>query len=663
MRSNQKQSRGSSSSTRSASLKFLSERIEPAVASAKTAFMLLLLASFVALAGIGCDEVDERISPSTPTPISTTGTGSPEPPATSTSQDATSTIPASAPVATGLVIPVSVGVVASDWPEYDRGTWRHWTDEDSDCQNARQEVLIAESVRDVTYETEDQCRVDSGLWIGPYTGDNVEDPSALDVDHMVPLENAHRSGAWSWDEEQKREFANYLGYENHLIATTSRANRSKGSRGPEKWRPPLEEYWCVYAIDWVTIKNQWRLTVTEPEYLALSEMLATCDTTVLLQPRQGTPPSPPTPTVAPSLPKDLRYDPFGPDRNCGEFDTYDEALAFYLAAGGPESDPHRLDVNSNGEPCESLPGGPSAEESTAPADEAATKSVAPMPTNAPEDANCAEDGTSPGNSNSLPASDTGERSASDCLPAPPTAGLIPQRPPSTLAPTVTPLPTPAPTHAPVSSPTPVPTTPPVTPMPDVNCSDFSDWQSAQDFFESNRGPSTDPHGLDTNGDGVACQSLPGAPIPEASIPGTTTRTPTPSPTLRPTPVSKAFVGLPFDPNGPDRNCSDFSSWWDAQNFYQAAGGPAIDPHGLDRNGDGTACESLFGVSQDEPEPSTPAQQTSPSQDDFEDRNCSDFTTWQEAQDFFLSEGGPGDDPHRLDRDKDGEACESLPGAP
>ena len=423
------QSSGYSSSTGSSLLEFLPAWIEFSATSTKTAFVLLLYASLVALAGIGCDDVNERISASTPTPISTTGTGSPEPPATSTSQDATSTTPASAPVATGLVIPVSVGVVASDLPEYDRGTWRHWTDEDSDCQNARQEVLIAESMRDVTYETEDQCRVDSGLWIGPYTGDNVEDPSALDVDHMVPLENAHRSGAWSWDEEQKREFANYLGYENHLIATTSRANRSKGSRGPEKWRPPLEEYWCVYAIDWVTIKNQWRLTVTEPEYLALSEMLATCDTTVLLQPRQGTPPSPPTPTVAPSLPKDLRYDPFGPDRNCGEFDTYDEALAFYLAAGGPESDPHKLDVNSDGEPCESLPGGPSAEESTAPADEAAAKSVAPMPTNAPEDANCAEDGTSPGNSNSLPASDTGERSASDCLPAPPTAGLIPQRPP------------------------------------------------------------------------------------------------------------------------------------------------------------------------------------------------------------------------------------------
>ena len=40
-----------------------------------------------------------------------------------------------------------------------------------------------------------------------------------------------------------------------------------------------------------------------------------------------------------------------------------------------------------------------------------------------------------------------------------------------------------------------------------------------------------------------------------------------------------------------------------------------------------------------------------------DMNCSDFSTWREAQDFF-EQAGPGD-PHRLDRDGDGIACEGL----
>jgi len=43
-----------------------------------------------------------------------------------------------------------------------------------------------------------------------------------------------------------------------------------------------------------------------------------------------------------------------------------------------------------------------------------------------------------------------------------------------------------------------------------------------------------------------------------------------------------------------------------------------------------------------------------------DRDCSDFKTQKEAQEFFYSAGGPGDDPHKLDADRDGKACESLP---
>jgi len=43
-----------------------------------------------------------------------------------------------------------------------------------------------------------------------------------------------------------------------------------------------------------------------------------------------------------------------------------------------------------------------------------------------------------------------------------------------------------------------------------------------------------------------------------------------------------------------------------------------------------------------------------------DRDCSDFATQKAAQLFFLRHGGPRSDPHRLDADHDGVACESLP---
>lgn len=42
-----------------------------------------------------------------------------------------------------------------------------------------------------------------------------------------------------------------------------------------------------------------------------------------------------------------------------------------------------------------------------------------------------------------------------------------------------------------------------------------------------------------------------------------------------------------------------------------------------------------------------------------DKDCSDFSTWKQAQRFYKKHGGPRYDPHRLDADRDGIACESL----
>jgi len=43
-------------------------------------------------------------------------------------------------------------------------------------------------------------------------------------------------------------------------------------------------------------------------------------------------------------------------------------------------------------------------------------------------------------------------------------------------------------------------------------------------------------------------------------------------------------------------------------------------------------------------------------------DCDDFSAWKQAQRFYEFKGGPQSDPHNLDIDKDRCACESLPGA-
>ena len=49
-----------------------------------------------------------------------------------------------------------------------------------------------------------------------------------------------------------------------------------------------------------------------------------------------------------------QYDPTEPDLDCGDFRNWQEAVDFYVAAGGPNRDPHLLDRDGDGEPCESL---------------------------------------------------------------------------------------------------------------------------------------------------------------------------------------------------------------------------------------------------------------------------------------------------------------------
>ena len=162
------------------------------------------------------------------------------------------------------------------FPEYDRDFYNHWRDEDSDCQKARDEVLIAESEIPVTFKAGGECKVLTGRWTDPYTGEVFTDPGDLDVDHMVPLRNAHRSGGYAWTKKKKASYANDLEHSEHLIAVKASANRSKGARGPEEWVPPLASYHCQYAMDWEAIKDRWGLTMTGAEAAAVETMKATC---------------------------------------------------------------------------------------------------------------------------------------------------------------------------------------------------------------------------------------------------------------------------------------------------------------------------------------------------------------------------------------------------
>ncbi|MET9342642.1 HNH endonuclease family protein [Nonomuraea sp. NPDC003804] len=119
------------------------------------------------------------------------------------------------------------------------------------------------------------CHPVKGVWYSPYDGKRLRSEKLVDVDHVVPLAYAWRTGARTWSQARRRAFANDL-TRPELVTVSHSANIAKGGQGPQSWRPQRRGYWCRYATSWITVKHHYRLFVTRKEKVALLNMLRTC---------------------------------------------------------------------------------------------------------------------------------------------------------------------------------------------------------------------------------------------------------------------------------------------------------------------------------------------------------------------------------------------------
>ncbi|GGN05538.1 hypothetical protein GCM10011609_50990 [Lentzea pudingi] len=154
---------------------------------------------------------------------------------------------------------------------YSRDKFPHWVTQSGTC-NTREAVLKRDGTNVVT---DSSCAATSGRWFSPYDGATWSAASDVDIDHIVPLAAAWRSGASSWTTAQRQSFANDMSGP-QLIAVTDNVNQSKGDQTPATWKPPLTTYWCTYAKMWVHTKYRWSLSVTSAEKTELTGMLGRC---------------------------------------------------------------------------------------------------------------------------------------------------------------------------------------------------------------------------------------------------------------------------------------------------------------------------------------------------------------------------------------------------
>ena len=154
---------------------------------------------------------------------------------------------------------------------YSRSLFPHWIIVSGTC-DTRETVLK----RDGTNVTVDSsCHPTSGRWYSPYDGATWTSASEVDIDHIVPLAEAWRSGASSWTTSRRQSFANDLS-DPQLIAVTDNVNQAKGDQDPSTWQPPRTAYRCTYAKMWIASKSHWSLTLQSTEKTALQTMLNTC---------------------------------------------------------------------------------------------------------------------------------------------------------------------------------------------------------------------------------------------------------------------------------------------------------------------------------------------------------------------------------------------------
>ena len=169
-------------------------------------------------------------------------------------------------------------------PAYDRDAFGSaWADVDGNGCNQRDDVLLRDAVPgSTTVARQGRCEHDvlAGTWIDPYTGrtltfEDLKSPAqaqGIQIDHVVPLAEAWRSGASAWSAERRRAYANDLSV---LLAVDGPTNAAKSDDDPAAWRP-RGAYQCAYATRWIAVKSAWSLAADRSEVDALREMLDRC---------------------------------------------------------------------------------------------------------------------------------------------------------------------------------------------------------------------------------------------------------------------------------------------------------------------------------------------------------------------------------------------------
>lgn len=153
-----------------------------------------------------------------------------------------------------------------------------WTDVDGNGCSTREDMLardLVDAVRD-----DDGCTVLTGTLTDRYTGRVLPfrrgptTSARVQIDHVVALADAWRTGAWAWNDAQRARLANDPA---NLLAVDGPTNEDKGAQDASTWLPPYAPFRCQYAVLRVRVRAGYGLALAPGEREALGRALGTCD--------------------------------------------------------------------------------------------------------------------------------------------------------------------------------------------------------------------------------------------------------------------------------------------------------------------------------------------------------------------------------------------------
>lgn len=156
----------------------------------------------------------------------------------------------------------------SSYRPYNRKSWGGWKKDG--CIDMRAKILIKTSKSPVEM-SKSGCTVKSGLWESFYFPEKFTLASQIQIDHVVPVAEAHRSGGAQWNSEQKAKF--YNDPEN-LVISCSKHNGQKSDKTIAEWSPIHREYNCKWVKKYIQIKKKYNLKISTQELNA--EKIANC---------------------------------------------------------------------------------------------------------------------------------------------------------------------------------------------------------------------------------------------------------------------------------------------------------------------------------------------------------------------------------------------------